>query len=162
MNTTIRSTSSKPGSLLEPVHAGTFRIGELAARTGRGVHAIRWYESQGLLPGVARDGGGRRVYREFHVGWLQLMDRLRLTGMTIAEMRAYAALAKQGKATLNERRQLLVSHRARVEKTIQEWTIALELIDSKLDFYGEWLATGERPKLSPADRVPALSRRRRA
>ena len=30
------------------------RIGELAARTGRSVHTIRWYEQQGLLPPVPR------------------------------------------------------------------------------------------------------------
>jgi len=45
-----------------------FHIGELAARTGRTVHAIRWYETQGLVPGVARDEGGRRLYGEPHVG----------------------------------------------------------------------------------------------
>ena len=45
------------------------RIGELAARAGRSVHAIRWYESQGLIPGVMRDAGGRRVYSESHPDW---------------------------------------------------------------------------------------------
>jgi DNA-binding transcriptional MerR regulator len=52
------------------------RICELAARTGRGIHAIRWYEAQGLMPGVTRDRGGRRVYSELHLGWLHLKDRL--------------------------------------------------------------------------------------
>jgi DNA-binding transcriptional MerR regulator len=73
----------------------TYRIGELAARTGRSVHAIRWYEAQGLIPGVARDRGGRRVYGEPHLGWLELMDRLRRTGMTIAQMRQYTSLVRR-------------------------------------------------------------------
>nr|WP_282597177.1 MerR family transcriptional regulator [Rhizobacter sp. SG703] len=30
------------------------RIGELAERTGRSVHAIRWYEAQGLSATVRR------------------------------------------------------------------------------------------------------------
>ena len=38
----------------------TMRIGELARRTGRSVHSIRWYESIGLVPGVRRDAGNRR------------------------------------------------------------------------------------------------------
>ena len=41
-----------------------FRIGTLATRSGRSIHTIRWYESQGLIPGVERDAGGRRVYVE--------------------------------------------------------------------------------------------------
>ena len=122
-------------------------IGSLSARTGRSIHAIRWYEAQGLVPGVGRDGGGRRIYTEKHVGWLQLMDRLRRTGMSIAEMREYTALVQQGKATLKQRQQILRAHRERVQHTIAEWTQALTLLDGKIDFYGQWLTTGKRPAL---------------
>jgi len=35
-----------------------FHIGALSARTGgASIHTIRWYEAQGLIPSVARDGG---------------------------------------------------------------------------------------------------------
>lgn len=134
-----------------PADRGTpFHIGELATRTGRTVHAIRWYEAQGLVPGVSRDEGGRRLYGELHVGWLDLMDRLRRTGMTIAEMREYTALALQGKTTLPQRRDLLAAHRARVTETIAEWKRALSLVDRKIGFYDEWMQTGHRPPSIPA------------
>jgi DNA-binding transcriptional MerR regulator len=147
---------------LQPVPE-SFRIGELAARTGRGIHAIRWYEAQGLIPGVGRDRAGRRVYSELHLNWLDLMDRLRRTGMSIAEMREYTALVKRGRSTLRQRQELLSAHRVRVKETIAEWGSALQLIDSKIDFYGEWLATGNRPPppALSARPAPALSRRRR-
>ena len=115
--------------------ADTLRIGELAARCGRSAHTIRWYEAQGLLPGVARDGGGRRVFNERHVGWLTLMDRLRRTGMSIAQMREYTRLVQRGRETLAQRRELLAAHRARVAATIADWTEALEIVDGKVDFY---------------------------
>lgn len=129
------------------------RIGEIARRTGRSIHTIRWYEAQGLIPGVARNGGRRRIYTEFHVGWLDLMQRLRLTGMSVAQMREYTALAKIGDRALIRRRALLASHRARAEETIMRWTDALALIDAKIDFYDEWLASGERPTIEPHRRV---------
>ena len=110
------------------------------------MHAIRWYEAQGLIPGVTRDHGGRRVYGEPHLGWLDLMDRLRRTGMSIAQMRQYTALVRQGRATLKQRHELLSAHRERVRQKIVEWNAALRLIEGKVDFYGEWIATGERPK----------------
>ncbi|MEJ1170854.1 MerR family transcriptional regulator [Variovorax sp. CCNWLW235] len=135
-----------------PADSGNpFHIGELATRTGRTVHAIRWYEAQGLVPGVSRDEGGRRLYGELHVGWLDLMDRLRRTGMTIAEMREYTALALKGKTTLPQRRDLLAAHRARVTETIAEWKRALSLVDRKIDFYDEWMQTGHRPPLIPIE-----------
>jgi DNA-binding transcriptional MerR regulator len=133
----------------------TYRIGDLAARSGRSVHAIRWYESQGLMPGVARDAGGRRVYSEQHLGWLDLMDRLRRTGMSIAEMRTYTQLVQQGRTTLAERKALLSAHRGRVTQTIAEWTQALRIVDSKIDYYGEWITSGHRPKLTPTQRREA-------
>ena len=142
----------------------SFHIGALAAHTGRSIHAIRWYEAQGLIPGVVRDSGGRRVYSELHLSWLDLMDRLRRTGMSIAQMRQYTALVRQGSKSLRQRQQLLSQHRARVEQTIAEWTQALKLIDSKIDFYGEWLTTGRRPQLPVAARsrnVPKLKRAKR-
>jgi DNA-binding transcriptional MerR regulator len=137
----------------------SLHIGDVASRTGRSVHAIRWYEAQGLMPGVARDNGGRRVYSEHHVGWLDLMDRLRCTGMSIAQMREYTALVKQGSSTLKQRRALLAAHRARVQENIARWTEAQTLIDAKLEFYDEWVASGEQPAIAPHRRVRAPNKR---
>ena len=131
----------------------TLRIGDIANRSGRSIHTIRWYERQGLIPGVLRDKGGRRVYSERHVGWLDLMERLRCTGMSIAQMREYTALVKQGGATLKERRALLTGHQARVRATIERWRDALDLINAKVEFYDEWVASGARPAVAPHRRV---------
>jgi DNA-binding transcriptional MerR regulator len=137
----------------------TLLIGRLAERTGRSIYTIRWYEAQGLVPGVVRDAGGRRVYTELHVGWLQLMERLRKTGMSIAEMRRYAALVKQGRTTLKERRQMLQAHRERVQRTIEEWNEALGLLDDKIEFYGQWMSSGKRPALEPSVTTARRSRK---
>lgn len=142
------------------------RIGELAARTGRSAHTIRWYERQGLIPGVVRDNGGRRVYHERHVGWLELIERLRFTGMSIAQMREYTTLVKQGRGSLKQQQALLFTHRARVRETISGWTEALRLLDRKIDFYGQWLTTGKRPRRKPDSgsvrRPSGQARKRRA
>jgi DNA-binding transcriptional MerR regulator len=139
----------------------SLHIGEVATRTGRSVHAIRWYEAQGLVPGVERDGGGRRIYTEHHVGWLEFMDRLRGTGMSVAQMRAYTALVKKGSGALGERRTLLRAHQARVLENIARWTEALTLIEAKLEFYDEWVAKGARPAVGPHRRVWRAAQRHR-
>jgi DNA-binding transcriptional MerR regulator len=99
-----------------------------------------------------RDSGGRRIYDQRHLSWLELIDRLRLTGMSVAQIREFAGLVKQGKSTLAQQQALLRAHRIRVQQTIEEWTSALQMLDHKIDFYGEWLATGQRPprKSKPA------------
>src|SRR5260370_38964298 len=100
----------------------SLHIGEVATRTGRSVHAIRWYEAQGLVPGVERDGGGRRGYTEHHVGWLDFMDRLRGTGMSGGPGRAYTALVEKGRGALREGRPLPRAHQGPVLANIHGWT----------------------------------------
>jgi DNA-binding transcriptional MerR regulator len=134
------------------------RIGDVASRSGRSVHAIRWYEAQGLLPGVVRDAAGRRIYSDYHIGWLDLLDRLRQTGMPIREMRQYTTLAKQGEAAIAQRRALIGEHQRRVRDSIARWTDALALINAKVEFYDEWIASGERPAVSPHQRLPRAMR----
>ncbi len=75
---------------------GAMLIGALARATGHSVHTIRWYESQRLIPAVRRDLQGRRTYTRWHVAWLDLVDRLRRTGMSIRQIREYAGMVKRG------------------------------------------------------------------
>src|SRR3954470_12600190 len=149
-----------PAHLSPPAQTGSnmprgLRIGEVVSRSGRSVHTIRWYEAQGLIPGVARDAGGRRVYSERHIGWLDLIERLRSTGMSIAQMRAYTALVRQGSATLKQQRALLAAHQAHMRESIARWTDALALINAKVAFYDEWVASGARPAIAPHRRAKA-------
>jgi DNA-binding transcriptional MerR regulator len=141
----------------------SFKIGELARRTGRSSHTIRWYETQGLMPGVARDAAGRRWYYPDHVQWLELIERLRRTGMSISELKSYASLVK-GCDNLEQRRAILEHHRQRAAAELEVWQTALQLIDSKIKFYSDWIASSKRPAELPSvpmiERVPALKRMR--
>jgi len=120
-------------------------IGRLAKATGRSIHTIRWYEAQGLIPRVERDRGGRRVYHRDHVEHLDFLERLRRTGMSVAEMRRFTELSMAGWRSLPDRQALLRAHRAAVEERIGELQAALGLIDEKLAYYAEWNARKKRP-----------------
>jgi DNA-binding transcriptional MerR regulator len=134
-----------------------FRIGELAARSGRSTHAIRWYEAQGLMPGVLRDAAGQRRFTSRHVLWLAFVGRLRSTGMSIAQMRVYTRMVQQGPRDVAPQRALLAAHRERVAGTISAWQESLVLIDAKLAFYDTWINIGERPARDPASRGQAAA-----
>ena len=121
------------------------RIGELATRTRRSVHTLRYYESQGLMPNVERDAGGRRVYQSQHVEWVDLLGRLRRTGMSIQQVREYATLVERGDATLGERQELLRRHRARIVDLMDDLRRSLGLVDRKIRLYGEWIEAGGSP-----------------
>ncbi|HZE31821.1 MAG TPA: MerR family transcriptional regulator, partial [Actinoallomurus sp.] len=46
-------------------------IGQVAERTGLSVHALRFYEREGIFANIVRRGSdGRRLYTEDDVDWL--------------------------------------------------------------------------------------------
>lgn len=123
------------------------RIGELARRSGRSVHTIRWYETQGLMPGVTRDKARRRVYLPDHVLWLDLVDRLRLTGMTVAEIRAYARVMREGRSGRGQLRDILTAHAQCTRERLAHMQEALAFIETKIRFYNAWISSGKRPPI---------------
>lgn len=131
-------------------HAGKtmsehLRIGELASRTGKSIHALRYYEQVGLIPFVERDSGGRRRYNPQHVEWLLFLDRLQRTGMTLSQMQKYAALVTRGRQTLDARVELLQAHLREIDRQMAELEGSRVLLLAKLDFYRDWKSSGKRP-----------------
>jgi DNA-binding transcriptional MerR regulator len=121
------------------------RIGELAERTGKSIHALRYYEQVGLIPFVERDDGGRRRYNAQHVEWLLFLDRLQRTGMTLSQMQKYAELVTRGRQTLDARVELLQAHLAEIDRQMEELAGSRALLVAKLDFYRDWKSSGKRP-----------------
>ena len=128
-------------------------IRELSTATGVSAHTLRYYEKAGLMPPVERRPNGHRRYDPGHVFWVAFLCRLRATGMTIAEIREYAALANAGDSTLAERQRLLGEHREKLLGRIAELEDSLELLDLKLAFYYE-----RRAGTCPPDFLDYLAR----
>lgn len=126
-------------------------IGDLAARSGKSVHALRYYEKEGLIPNVRRDAAGRRVYTERHVLWVELLTRLRATGMPVDDVREYAQMVAEGDATLAQRQEFLRAHRAKVLGQIGDLEACVSLIDTKISMYQSWLDAGGSPIEELAD-----------
>lgn len=76
-------------------NANGLSIGAVAAATGMSVHALRFFEREGVfLREIPRTGGGQRVYAQADVDWLVLCNRLRASGMPIATIGKFAELAR--------------------------------------------------------------------
>lgn len=110
-------------------------IGELAAATQMSAHTLRYYEDEGLIPRVERNSAGHRRYRPEHVRWIGLLDRLKVSGMSIGRMREYARLAERGDETKGRRARLLRRHRADLEARIAELQACRDIVRAKIQLY---------------------------
>jgi DNA-binding transcriptional MerR regulator len=118
-------------------------IGEVAGRTGLSVHALRFYERQGLLAGpIRRDAGGRRVYSADDVDWLHLCIRFRSSGMPLETIRAYTELVRQGPGNEEDRLAVLRRHQEHVTAQLRALTECLDVITHKVELYQRRLAGG--------------------
>ncbi|WP_030419692.1 MerR family transcriptional regulator [Streptomyces sp. SCSIO 75703] len=114
-----------------------YTISEVAALTGLSAHTLRWYERIGLMSHIDRSHTGQRRYTNADLDWLDLVGKLRLTGMPVADMVRYAELVRAGESTYGQRRELLESTRGDVLKRIAELRETLAVLDLKIDFYGD-------------------------
>ncbi len=115
-------------------------IGQVAARTGLSVHALRFYEREGILANpVGRGPGGRRVYSEDDVQWLDVCIILRASGMPLPAIRRYTELVREGAGNEADRLALMREHQALVHAQIGQLTRSLELINYKVGVYEDIL-----------------------
>ena len=100
-----------------------YRIGELAAKVGVTERTIRYYEERGLLESVKRLEGGQRVYTDDDVRRLKFIQKLKVLGLSLAEMQELETLYGRhhtNAKVLPRLIELLDSHLATVSKRLGE------------------------------------------
>jgi DNA-binding transcriptional MerR regulator/catechol 2,3-dioxygenase-like lactoylglutathione lyase family enzyme len=129
---------------------GGVPVAEVSARTGLSAYTLRYYEQEGLLPRVERSSGGQRRYRQIDLDRLGFLLRLRDTGMSIATMRRFAELRREGEAGRAGRLALLPEHRSAVRQRVAVLGQNLLAIDQKIDRHRRILRQrGEHPMPEP-------------
>ena len=64
----------------------TYAIGEISLLVGLSQRTIRYYEEIGLLQSIRRIENGKRVYTDHDVRRLKFINRLKVLGLSLAEM----------------------------------------------------------------------------
>ncbi|WP_340540266.1 MerR family transcriptional regulator [Nocardioides sp. GXZ039] len=138
-------------------------IAEVAAATGLTQDTLRWYEKEGLLPAPPRGTDGRRRYDPAAVRLVQLLVRLRRTGLPVAQMRAFSTMVAEGAATHGRRRALLAEHRTHLLASIAQLHDDLAALDAKIEHYDDLIARGldcgEEPITDPLVRAAQAATR---
>jgi len=124
-------------------------IGQVAERTGLSVHALRFYEKEGILAHqVHRGPGGRRVYTQQDIDWLKMCIMLRMSGMPVPEIRRYTELVRKGDGNELQRLDILKEHQERVRQQMDQLQECMNLITHKVGVYENYVNSIARPKLT--------------
>jgi DNA-binding transcriptional MerR regulator len=135
--------------------AAELTIGQVAEQTGLSVHALRYYEREGLLAEPVRRGrNGHRLYSHDDVEWLNLCTRFRAAGMPLSTIRRYADLVRQGPGKEADRLALLRQHQDEVASQIRALTECLDTITYKVKVYEDHLNLGSADRLWSTPSLP--------
>lgn len=112
-----------------------YTIKQVSEKTKLKAHVLRYYEKEGLLPGVSRSESGIRRYSEDDLEWLSLIRCLKNTGIAIKQIREFVELSMKGKETLKQRCEMLAEHKKEVEVQIEEMQKHLRKVEHKIQYF---------------------------
>ena len=141
-----------------------YTIGDAAEKLGMPASTIRFYEKNGLIPNQQRSSDGRRLFDEDDLEWMRFVERLKVSGMPIKEIREYIQLYIEGDSTIEERRRIVYERRAAIDAQLEELKLARDFIDYKCWFYDVARESGtcDTPKNMPYDELPDKIKRIKA
>jgi DNA-binding transcriptional MerR regulator len=131
-------------------------IAEVREKTGLSARTLRYYEELGLLPGVRRRAGRRRVYGPDELERLRFIQRLKTLGLTLAEVKelnAIHALAGSTLALLEKLDELLGRRLGELDGRIAELMALRDEIGKYRDHVRSRIEAGA-PRRRPARGAP--------
>ena len=112
-----------------------YTINQVCKKYNLNASTLRYYEKERLLPPIKKNTSNQRVYNDDDLKWLDMIMCMRNTGMTIAYIRNYIDLCKQGNKTLDQRYEILKKQKEILLLQQQELNKHMEMVNYKIDLH---------------------------
>ncbi|MEV6555704.1 MerR family transcriptional regulator [Nocardia sp. NPDC051756] len=116
------------------------RIGELAAKTGVSVRALRYYEEHQLL-GATRSASGQRHYPDHAVVRVEMIQRMYSAGLSSKTILDILPCMSTGSAT-PELAERFAAERDRLDRQIRDLIRTRDELDAMITCTNEMVDTG--------------------
>ena len=93
-----------------------YSIGEVANATGITISTLRYYDREGMFPGMERSNGGIRVFSDTEINTLKVIECLKSSGMSIKSIKEFLVWCGEGDASLRKRREMFHFQLEEMEK----------------------------------------------
>ena len=140
-----------------------YTIKDMSELTGLPPSTLRYYDKQGLLPGLRRDQNNVRVFTDEDYHHLRLIECLKRSGLSIKDIKNFMELAGQGDTALTERLEIFTRRREILRGELAELQEVLGVIDYKCWYYETACKNGTEKGLKdiPLSEIPEQFRKGR-
>lgn len=123
-----------------------YTIGEVSELFGLPVSTLRYYDKEGLFPGLERSSGIRR-FTERELEALRVIECLKRSGMEIKDIRRFMDWCAEGSSTYPQRLELFEAQKRVVEAELERLGRVLDMLSFKCWYYGEAVKDGGEERL---------------
>ncbi|MFV0362358.1 MAG: MerR family transcriptional regulator [Suipraeoptans sp.] len=133
-----------------------YSIGEVANKTDIAISTLRYYDREGMFPNMERSSGGIRVFSEHEIDAIKMIHCLKITGMSIKEIKQFLNWCQEGDSSIMQRRDMFYERLDAVNKQMTELQKTMDVIKFKCWYYDTAVAAGTEDvvKNMPLDQVP--------
>ena len=137
-----------------------YTIEQVSEIKGLPVSTLRYYDKEGLFPGMERQSGIRK-FGDRELEALRVIECLKKSGLEIRDIRQFMDWCAQGSETYPQRRELFVRQKAAVEAELERMERVRDMLIFKCWYYEQAMADGNEDRLSAMtpEEMPADIRR---
>lgn len=111
------------------------KINEVPKKFNVTSDTLRYWERVGAIPRVSRDQAGYRNYDEEDLNWVSFAICMRDAGVSVEYLIDYISLFKQGKQTVQARKDLLNEQLESVSERLAKMQASYDKLKYKVDHY---------------------------
>ena len=123
-----------------------YTIGQVSEKFGLPISTLRYYDKQGLFPGMERISGIRK-FSDREIEALRVIECLKKSGLEIKDIKQFMDWCTEGSSTYPQRKELFEKQRKTVEAEIEHMNKVLDMIKFKCWYYEQALQDGSEDRV---------------
>ncbi len=123
-----------------------YTIGQVADMFHLSISTLRYYDKEGLFPGMERKSGIRQ-FSDQEIEALRVIECLKASGLEIREIRQFMAWCIEGPSTYTKRRELFETRRKAVEAEMEALQKTLDMLKYKCWYYDTAIRDGSEEQI---------------
>ena len=132
-----------------------YTIGQVSEMFNLPISTLRYYDKEGLFPGMERQSGIRK-FSERELEVLRVIECLKKSGLEIKDIKQFMAWCVEGASTYSHRKELFETRKAIVEAEMVKLQKTLDMLKFKCWYYETAMRDGNEERLNEMapDRFP--------
>ncbi|MDO4664530.1 MAG: MerR family transcriptional regulator [Erysipelotrichaceae bacterium] len=123
-----------------------YTIGQVSELFDLPISTLRYYDKQGLFPGMARESGIRK-FSDKELERLRVIECLKKSGLEIKDIKQFMDWCEMGSSTYSIRKELFEKQKEAVEAEIEHMNRVLDMLKFKCWYYEQAMQDGNEDRV---------------